>query len=388
MRMNNTGQMLRKIVYVLVGIAVVVGGLFFAWRFFTLRAMQANQNSPVSTSVAVQNLYEDTAAANTLLVATNPAYAQGNQLMSSGQYTAAAQQYRAAVSQTTDLSLTEQATSQFALASADAAAGNYTEAVATYENIAASTTTLSNLARAYAVQYLGLIYYSSSDPAVAAEIFNDPSYAPLFVSGDERLSLRNLFDYAASIYPLASSELYSADWYVDNLPAATSTQTQYLNTISQKLALASQDIAYLRAAPLQSYISYALVNALDTQAVVLGKLQILGQTRFADPDQAFMDLMSTYATFHLQYDGMARLHYAIYLSDRYGSSRAQDIKNLLAPIETNPSSTSLYIVAFLKNEQANRWGEKADLVALSTLDPNFKTLLTSLGWSAADFTRK
>ncbi len=324
--------------------------------------------------------YQDAAQAHTALKADSTAYAKGVTLYSRGDYTGAVKQFQAASSQTSDVA--QSTVAQFRLAASEEGSGDYAAAIETYKHIAANAQSLSAMTRAYAVEDLAHMYYRYGDPAITNAIFKDDPYRSLRVAGSRSVSYRNLFDYAASLYPLAIAELYSANWYANALVAAPSLHPEYKSVVQQKMELAEEDIARTRNEPSQRN---TLLQALEERAVVLGKMKRAGISGFADPQQAFDELLALYRGYSNPFDGTARLQYAVYLARQFGSEKTQVVKDILAPLNSNPSAHGISVTAFLTNERHNALGAKGNLVLLASLDPGFKTLLLSLGWTDADF---
>jgi hypothetical protein len=121
------------------------------------------------------------------------------------------------------------------------------------------------------------------------------------------------------------------------------------------------------------------------RAVVLGDLQQVGDTSFGDAGQAFQTVLTAYDSQNAD-DSSVRLQYAYFLADTYGAPRASDIVSILAPVTKDTNKTDAIPQNVLKGYiGAPVTPLKSTLVLLSTLDPDFKTYLVSLGWTSADF---
>ncbi len=331
--------------------------------------------------VFTQAQYADSAAANHALK-SNQAYENGLRLSDQRKFSDAVAQYELAANEVSDPS--QSAVIQFSLAYAEAASGDYSSAVAIYKNLAASSSTLSAIPRAYAVQDMAHLYFRYGDPAITAEIFKDAPYSSLFMAGNVEHTYKNLFDYATSIYPLALSELYSANWYANQLLAYPKSHPEYVSSIQTNLQLADQDIAVLRSNEKQQ--PEALVEALEERAVVLGKMRRLGYSTSEDPDAAFKELLELYSSLHKSSsDWTVRVQYCFYIAHTAGSTRAADIQSILGPIDTDPSAHGDSIQQFLSNARTGSKGTKSDYELLASFDPQFKKLLISLGWTNSDF---
>jgi hypothetical protein len=209
------------------------------------------------------------------------------------------------------------------------------------------------------------------------------------------VTYRNLFEYSASIYPVALSELYIANWYSAQLlsvvpaagssPSTTTAQTiaTYKTYVLADMALANADVTKRIAGDTSEYGYYS--NVMERQAVIEGQMWRLGFRSFGDPNAAFQTLLAFFPAHNLTNDGTSRLQYAYFLVREYGAVRASDIQTLLAPIVTDPTHRGATIVSFLTNERSNALGEKATLGLLASIDPQFKAFLVSLGWQTSDF---
>ena len=363
----------------LLGAVVFVGTQYIIPNLVDRQGEEGASASP--EAVFLQSQYETAANAHDRLKSGNAAYAQANQLRLAGEYADAAKAYRAALVGVTDIA--ENAEIKFWLAYSDAASGNYVDAVVTYKELAAASTTLSRVTRAHAVQNLGHMYYRFGDSAITREIFKSYPYKRFYDEKRISRSYRNLFDYAASLYPLALSEMFSADWYANHLLAGTTTRPEFKTIIREKLELADKNLASVRNDPTQRH---TFLNALEKRAVVLGKMKRIGDNSFADPEAAFKELLGYYETYRLRGDGTARLQYAYYLSNMYGKERAPDIQGVLAPIVEDPKAHGISTETILRDGRFYRRGDvKANLVLAASIDPSFKSLLVSLGWTEKDF---
>jgi len=364
-------------VLALLGVAVFIGTQYIIPNLVNQRGEQSATTTDASL-VFLQSQYESAASAHDRLKSGNAAYAQANQLRVAGKYADAAQAYRAALVGVTDIA--ENAEIKFWLAYSDAASGNYVDAIATYKELAAASTTLSRVTRAHAVQNLGHMYYRFGDPIITEEIFKSYPYKRFFDPARIARSYRNVFDYAASLYPLALSETYSADWYADQLLTGTTTRPEYKTIIREKLELAEKNMATVRNDPTQRN---TFLNAFEKRAVVLGKMRRIGDTSFADPDEAFKELLGYAETYRLS-DGTPRLQYAYYLAHMYGKDRALDIQAILAPIVADPEGHGYVVSGILKNDLPGRLQVKRNFALLASIDPAFMKLLLSYGWTETD----
>ena len=372
-------------VWITIGALLLLGGIVFVGTQYVIPNLVDRQGGENATTtdaslVFLRSQYETAADIHSRLKSDNAAYAQANQLRRAEKYADAAKAYRAALADVTDVG--EETEIRFWLAYSYSVIGNYAESIAIYKQLAAASTTLSRVTRAHAVQNLAHMYYRFGDPEITKEIFKTYPYKRFYNAKYIPLSYRNVFDYAASLYPLALAETYSAEWYANRLVAGTTTRPEYPDIVREKLRLAEKDLESVRNDASQRN---TFMDALERRAVVLGKMRRTGDTSFADPEAAFKELLQYHKTFGIRYDGTARLQYAYYLAHVYGKDRAADIQNVLAPLVAAPNGRGAIVDSFLKNERLNRLGSRSTLARLAAIDPAFKQLLVSLGWTEKDF---
>lgn len=260
------------------------------------------------------------------------------------------------------------------------------EAIRALKNLVANEK-YPNILRAYAAQLMGQIFYNKHEKRTFDLIFVGEPYSSFLVPGDAEASLNNLFEYASSFYPLMYAELRIANWYANQLlrierGGGNRTElsvSQIKDLIRQKIANADRDIEQVKAVyPVDARIS----NWLQRKAVVLDKMMRLGDSSFGDPEPLFKEALEKAMVWGL-YDQAAYTiyHYAVYLA-RVHPERTSDVRSLLRQLYgvDSPYTGSIFF-DFLRNEKENISGARGDVVTLANLDPQFKELLVTLGWS-------
>ena len=192
-----------------IGALLLLGGAVFIGTQYIIPNLVDRQGGENATTtdaslVFLRSQYESAAGIHNRLKSDNAAYAQANQLRRAEKYADAAKAYSAALAGVTDVA--ERAEIKFWLAYAEEASGNYAASIAIYKQLAAASTTLSRVTRAHAVQNLAHMYYRFGDPVITKEIFKTYPYKRFYNPRYIPLSYRNVFDYAASLYPLALAE--------------------------------------------------------------------------------------------------------------------------------------------------------------------------------------
>lgn len=367
---------------VAITILVVLGLIAAAFLYYWYGLSVEFQNAPAT--------YTSVADMNTQTAADNPAFAAAVQYENAGDWTSAITQLQIAQSSAKDE--WQRVTIFFHLAQDEEYAGTYTSAVQQLQQIAADGT-YPAVTRAYATEQLGVLYASVPAPEVSSAIFANPPYSSLYVSTSTNLTTRRLFQYATTIYPLPVSQYYIANTYLNaifnlGLPGATSAAAKaQLSSLEQEAAssfeAADASLASVSGnPPTPNYVFTAqLIRAVD-----LGKFQQVGTTTLGDADQAFQSLLSSYASQNLTADGAVRLQYAYFLANVYGTASSTSIQSVLAPVVSDSTHRGALVGPSLA-AQANLFSSQAhkNLVLLSSLDPQFKQFLVSLGWTSADF---
>jgi hypothetical protein len=314
---------------------------------------------------------------------TNTSFAQAEQLAAQDRYSDALTLYREALQSTRD----DEQRLQIRLLEARTLVlmGSYMEAVPILKEIAGTQSELStSRARALAFAEIAAIY-SFGRVQVNREIFKDEPFKSLWVANDIDLTLRRLYEYAASIHPIAIAQLRVAQSYAAELSLEGDTlsdlevQTK-IAAIQGLLSSADQDIEYLRG---QSAMTKDLHTALLARAKLIGDVQIHGVS-LGDADEAFATAIAAYASEGPGHDGVARYYYAIFLAQAFGESRASDIQEILAPLSTAAYAQSS-VTNTLKTARTNGFFRQFP-VLLSSIDPEFKAYLVTLGWTQANFT--
>jgi hypothetical protein len=372
--MNRKGWIL-----IVLAVCVVAAGLvLYYWHGKTTGpANVTEQNLPV-------------AQINSQTAEQNSTFAEAVQSESHGQYAAAITQLQEALYSTSDPTQTNAILSH--LQQDYELVGDYSDAVRTLQQIA-GTSAYPQVSRAFAVEELGLLYVRYPDASSTLQIFSESPYRDLYVATSTNLTTRHLFSYATTIYPLPISEYYIAQSYANVmlnqkvLGQSSSTAEIVSATLKQKLVSSFQDgNAALEAVSQHPPTAIYILNAKLMNAIVLESLQRLGDTSLGDAGQAFQALLTAYDSQDPADDGSVRLQYAYYLMNIYGTSRASDIRSILEPISRSPSHGGIVTVNVLKGYIGTPVSPaKTAVVVLSTLDPDFKAFLVSLGWTSADF---
>lgn len=256
-------------------------------------------------------------------------------------------------------------------------------AVARLKGIVASAA-YSDLLRAYAAQWLGLMLYRTSDSSVLPLIFTGDPYAAFSREGDVQLALRRLFEYASSFYPLAVAELEQAAWYAQGLKDADVVERatladQYLPLIEEKLESGQADID--RTLSINEYKTF-VTEALYLKAVVLARLSAAGFDYEYEPAMQEA-LNSTLLNWTPGDDSAIRYAYAMNLFFAE-AGREEDARELLRPIVEDVDAYPAF-KRMLVGEKDDVLGRKEWLVALAVSYPDFRTLLVSLGWPETAF---
>lgn len=272
--------------------------------------------------------------------------------------------------------------------------GNYKEAIAKFKTIAADTTNYA-IARAYAVQEIGLmnVYFAEKNArdTISTETFKDAPYDSFKKEGDLNMTYTKLFEYASSFYPLGYSEARVAFGYagelLTTLKGATTTPKgiAYISIVTTSLQSATADLQRMKAIPGEAIL---VPETLVRQGNTVSRLSSVG---VLDPKMA-----ESYFKAGVAYDvtlgnkpgSFNAFNYATYLVTQFGTARSGDIKTLLLPFRVG-NDVQIYsnIAAFLRSARTDTTlvKNKKQILSMGHMDSDFKTYLISLGWKASDF---
>jgi tetratricopeptide (TPR) repeat protein len=334
--------------------------------------------------------YSTTVTPKAVLTKNNQDYADAVAYYKAGKYDLALESYKKAQLVAEDQKQAAQI--QINIAVTNEKLGKYADAIAGFKTVAADATNPA-IARAYAVQEIGLMYYTftSARDVIFAETFKDAPYDSFRTDGNANLTYTKLFEYATSLYPLSPSESRIAYGYaneiVTTLHGATTTAQgkSYLETIKQSLQAADGGIERMKVVPEESPL---IPETLIREGTTLALLSPLGAADKKDAEPYFRAGLAYGATLGFKPGSFNTFNYAAFLVDQYGMARSADIQTLLAPFRFgNDAQMYPNVVAFFRSARtdASFAKSKKQLEAMGRIDPTFKTFLISLGWKASDF---
>src|SRR3989338_1483190 len=321
-------------------------------------------------------------------IGNNSAFAQAEELRVAGNRSEAAALYQKALEGFTDIE--DEGGIKLRLAFVDP--GTYAHKISLLKEVAADVR-YSRITRAYAVFNMADLFYSTSDPEITKAIFSDEKYAKYKKSND-LTSYRRLAEYAASLYPIAFAELRIAQWHASHIERLLKQQTPDKAEIERSTAIihermekADRDIARIAQQHDNYFVDIPRIFLLRAQ--IISKQERVGNTSFGTTEDAFMRALDAY----VQYgkpgsDGYARFYYSSALQKKYGKERQKEIQTLLAPLYTGTVYENTPVMTYFKNERANLLGSKSLIIQVAGLDPDFKSMLRSLGWTEEDFVRR
>ncbi|MEK7567535.1 MAG: hypothetical protein AAB513_01270 [Patescibacteria group bacterium] len=269
----------------------------------------------------------------------------------------------------------------FRVALATYRSGNVKESVSLFKNLISSST-VSNITKAYSVQFLAQEYFSTNDTNLFNIIFSDDPYKGFFADGNKDNALRKLVEYGKSFQALPILSLRSADYKARdlmNLPPQKQVEKENLiSEIKNDITVADIGIEVLRGSPNidQLPVIYNRKLILSTNLKRAG--YILG-----DPTDAYVK-GSDYANLYNDRNTLMFLHfnYAIYLSIENLAQNSDKIVSTLRNIYEE-KDRNLKIFQYLKNKASAdpKTDEVAGfIVSLVSVDNSFKNFLQTLGW--------
>ncbi len=361
----------KKIVIALLSVVLVAG----AGAGYYLYSRPTQSTKPVSRENPL-----------TGLLTNNQDFATAERLRHTNNPTTSIPYYQKALSQTTNID--EQGQILYLLSIVQDRTSTIGTAIQQLKDISTNPA-YTNLQRAYAAQQVGELFYRNTNTKdITSIVFSGQPYADFYKEADVQLALRRLYEYAASLYPLAVAELRAARWYSSDLVRLSKEKTL---TAAEKDAWDAdlsfvQDALTKADADIKRTLKYENASELIPSSLIR-KAQVLGDLKMAgipaeDPEPAF--LMAIQTGLASGNDLSPRFSYAGYLTRAYGASRAADIKANLSVIYSDLVKNVGFKI-FFENERRNVTGQKAIVAQMASIDPDFKKALLSLGWTDADF---
>lgn len=368
----------------LTAIALFVAGVLASYLYL-------GQDSFFQTLHQLQNpkaLFQERRSTYENLTRTNQDFTAGMRALNSGNPEQARAHFENALQLTTDELERLQIAYKIAVAKRDS--GDYITAIRELKDLAAHPSS-NQFMRAYAVENMAQMYYTYPQKAkeITTEIFSSSPYDAMYVEGNLEQSYVNVFRYAATFYETGYGALRIAnhtlnEWGLREENGSITAQERqvYRDEIVHALTSADADIERIKDVPNQKD---GIPEIMMRRAVVIAKLQKLAPDAvapFGDLDSAFQSAFTIYSLRARESsDGYLRFNYAYMLWHNFGDSRQADIRSILKPLYQNPDYQNENVTQFFRSESDNRLGVRHVLVALATLDPDFKAHLISLGWS-------
>jgi hypothetical protein len=208
--------------------------------------------------------------------------------------------------------------------------------------------------------------------------------------GDYSLAYRRLYEYASAFFPLGYAESNIAEWYakdlISNAHGATTTSQGRADVAAAQngLRLADQDVA----ATLQDPISGTSDPSIVTQeGYVTELLASVGVGTYAEAEGYYKSAIQYLSRFNESPASFVSYNYAVFLLHEYGTSRADDIRTVLAPFHMGAvnvyANVQTYFTTIRTNKNYSK--NKQTAVRLANIAPDFKVYLESIGWQPTDF---
>ncbi len=324
------------------------------------------------------------------LMSSNAQFAQGEAQLDKGDVAAAVTSFKNALPSASNAR--EEAQIKNKLATAEWMSGDYSSAILLSKEVAANYS-YSSMARAYAVQTMGQLYYVSSAATrtrITEEIFKDDPYKSFASTTDPGVSYRNLFDYAASLYPLAYAELSSANWYAGTVADIKKKETikavdaekirTYLSIIEGKVSLADADMRRIRSSRVEQVF---LPASYVRKAVVLALLTIAGESYPGMPTpESVLEEALRYAQGINAANSEADItyNYAYLVALVYGKAQANKVGSLISNLYGDGRLAGTRVTQAFNYPNNNSANINANIQLIASVDPKFKDFLISKGW--------
>ena len=254
-------------------------------------------------------------------------------------------------------------------------------AVNTLKNLADSATS-SPLIKAYAIERMGLMFYTRNDPKVLTEIFNTEPYKNFYEAKNPDASIARLFEYGTTFFPLAETQARLAitygEEYIRLKGDSNPMAEEFKNKMTQALLLAEQDATRVADDPNNKHIKGEVTLR---KAILAGKLIHIDEKPFGEPEELYEKALALATINGPGYEAYAIYYYATFLNHYFKDEKKDKIVSLLSRYYLNRNyfaKTNVY--DFFKNEASAEGAAHNALKSLGELDKGFQNLLIELGW--------
>ncbi len=324
----------------------------------------------------------------------NVDYVQAENLYTEKRYGEALASYQAALARTKKIN--EEIFLKLKIAEMMRGSGRNLEAVDYLKEIATNSryTDVSpevTEARAYSLVVLASIYNSTRDPAVAARTFSGDFWRDFLKAEDGNridIAYRRMAEYAvvSSPQPDLVAIAQVARWYALEIrylqydgetPEEKALIQDYTDKARSALAFIDSRLED-RTSYYNNWQQHVQPTVMRLKAVIVSILIDAGEDSLPDPEEIFKQAVALPQPSWMKVQ--AEFSYAIYLADRYGAERRDDIGNLLASFYT-ASSTEFNSQEWIASQKANPSPTTArQLRLLADIDPQFSAFLQNAGW--------
>jgi hypothetical protein len=274
------------------------------------------------------------------------------------------------------------AASYFALAGDKRSAEDGKKAISLYKDIIADSKN-SNEDKAQTINEL--VFLLNKAPAQGVykkEAFGSGPLASIVDQQDGlRLSRRKASEYSYSLHPTALAAYQVAIWYLGQEDPALNNSAEAKASFKKSLEEwgAKGDLLVGKEASTSEYVNdgYLYQQAARISA---GRGKNEAAEGFFNKALAYYDdkiKKDSVSSGYFDSSLYTRYFYALFLAEKYGSSRKEDIKNLLSPMLNLPngfSAKQLSFFTFFKNESTSQYVKKEFKVFLDAV-PALKSFL-------------
>jgi len=353
--------------YIVWGLACLVGASIFYYGYLYLVKPAATK-----PTVAYQLRNED------------PQFKEGLGYMKDGSFDKASQVFKEALLKSQDFN--QEAFIKYHIGYAQGLAKDYSESITTLRSVAANEN-YPDIYRAWSVQMMSELYYiNGKDPNLAKYVFDAPPYSGFKDEVSVEASYARLSEYANSFYPVAGAlfrvvynKVYPAIISIQKDGITQSEEAELKDLWAQMheaIRIGEDELVTSREVGFDnSSLSYRVVR----QAGLYAMATMAGEDHAADADRLYkegLELSSSNSDQRL----WAGYNYAVYLSQKYGKSRAVDISSALAPFFEPAYRNERFYKYFSREETKIDVQTRINIERISLVDEKFAELMRSLGW--------
>lgn len=265
--------------------------------------------------------------------------------------------------------------------------GDYQDSIRRLKYIAENQN-YSDSQRAYAISFMGELYFRSGQNETLTDlIFNSSPYDKFLDKDDIYNSYTKLFEYAVSFYPVPEAIYHTtlAKFYEvapiiskDYQTSAEKTRVgAFWEDLNRALISIEDQLVFLqRVKASQTSVSESYLQ----KANILSMATILGKDRTSEAEDSFSKAL-TMSSFAPEQKLKVSYYYALFLAQRYGLDRLEDIKKHLSLFDTPEYQIGVFYDFLLSDAARKNQRVRISVKILVSKDTDFGKLIKVSEWN-------